>query len=267
MKKLNDSSPENSNDEIDPEIKEKIQKGVPSDHDEKLVDQQNNLNESHQAISGEQLDFRYVAYDQDIAILGSKGSGKSYLANKILQSLNGINVWVYDFNFQFHDNKGIVFHNLDEFLDAWAVAKHGHFLLQPFDNSIETFKKFCNALFKNGNCVGIFDELHSFVNKFSQLHEYNQIILSGRPRGVSAISISSRPASIPNNVLTNAKHVFAFRLNLESDIKFLEGYIGSDVWMLAQKDKRKKMLDAPEIAPYTFFYRDMDSNKGVFARV
>ena len=267
MKKLNDSSPDNSSDEIDPEIKEKIQKGVPSDHDEKLVDQQNNLNESHQAISGEQLDFRYVAYDQDICILGSKGSGKSYLANKILQSLNGINVWVYDFNFQFHDNKGIVFHNLDEFLDAWAVAKHGHFLLQPFDNSIETFKKFCNALFKNGNCVGIFDELHSFVNKFSQLHEYNQIILSGRPRGVSAISISSRPASIPNNVLTNAKHVFAFRLNLESDIKFLEGYIGSDVWMLAQKDKRKKMLDAPEIAPYTFFYRDMDSNKGVFARV
>ena len=84
---------------------------------------------------------------------------------------------------------------------------------------------------------------------------------------MSAISISSRPASIPNNVLTNAKHVFAFRLNLESDIKFLEGYIGTDVWMLAQKDKRKKMLDAPEIAQYTFFYRDMDETKGVFARV
>ena len=43
------------------------------------------------------LEFRYVAYDQDCVLLGSKGSGKSYLANKILQSLNGINVWVYDF--------------------------------------------------------------------------------------------------------------------------------------------------------------------------
>ena len=90
MKKLSDSSPDNSNDEIDAELE--IEKGVNTDQD-------NNLNESHQAISGEQLDFRYVAYDQDIAILGSKGSGKSYLANKILGSLHGINVWVYDFNF------------------------------------------------------------------------------------------------------------------------------------------------------------------------
>ena len=88
MKKLSDSSPDNSSDEIDTELE--IQKGVTSDHDEKSTEQQNNLNESHQAISGEQLDFRYVAYDQDIAILGSKGSGKSYLANKILGSLHGI---------------------------------------------------------------------------------------------------------------------------------------------------------------------------------
>ena len=35
-------------------------------------------------MSGEQLDFSFEAYDQDICILGSKGSGKSYLANAIL---------------------------------------------------------------------------------------------------------------------------------------------------------------------------------------
>ena len=100
VKKLSHGSPENSDDEIDAELE--IEKGVNTDQD-------NNLNKSHQEISGEQLNFNFVAYDQDVAILGSKGSGKSYLANKILQLLNGINVWVYDFNFQFHDNKGIVF--------------------------------------------------------------------------------------------------------------------------------------------------------------
>ncbi len=30
----------------------------------------------------ENIDFQFVAYDQDICILGSKGSGKSYLASQ-----------------------------------------------------------------------------------------------------------------------------------------------------------------------------------------
>ena len=61
------------------------------------------------------LDFQFTAYDQDICILGSKGSGKSYLANQIMKSLNGISVWCYDFNFQFHSSRAMVFHDLDEF--------------------------------------------------------------------------------------------------------------------------------------------------------
>ena len=52
----------------------------------------------------ENIDFNFVAYDQDICILGAKGSGKSYLANEILKSLGWISVWVYDFNFQFHSS-------------------------------------------------------------------------------------------------------------------------------------------------------------------
>ena len=31
-------------------------------------------------------DFNFTAYNEDIAILGSKGSGKSYLANELLQN-------------------------------------------------------------------------------------------------------------------------------------------------------------------------------------
>ena len=42
--------------------------------------------------SPSQLDFNFTAYDQDIVITGAKGSGKSYLANTILKSLNGIKI-------------------------------------------------------------------------------------------------------------------------------------------------------------------------------
>ena len=61
----------------------------------------------------EDISFDYIAYDQDITILGAKASGKSYLANMIMKGLHGINVWVYDFNSQFHSSKAIVFHDLN----------------------------------------------------------------------------------------------------------------------------------------------------------
>ena len=219
------------------------------------------------ATSGEHLDFNFEAYDQDICILGSKGSGKSYLANEILKSLNGIHVWVYDFNHQFHSSRAIVFNDLTKMLEVSDQAKRGHYILQPHDNSENTFRRFCEEGFKRGNLVLMMDEAHSFLTKQKQLKEFNNIILSGRPRGISCITISSRPASLPNNVLTNAKHVFSFKLNLESDVKFLEGYLGSDIWILMPRDKRHKLKDEAELPEHTFFYRDMDTDRGVIGKV
>jgi len=215
----------------------------------------------------EDISFDFIAYDQDICILGSKGSGKSYLANQLLKGLNGIHVWVYDFNQQFHSSRAIVFNDLTKMLEVSDSAKRGHYLLQPHDNSENTFRRFCEEGFKRGNLVLMMDEAHSFLTKQKQLKEFNNIILSGRPRGISCITISSRPASLPNNVLTNAKHVFSFKLNLESDVKFLEGFLGSDVWVLLPPDKRHKLKDEPQLPEHTFFYRDMDTDNGMIGKV
>jgi DNA helicase HerA-like ATPase len=215
----------------------------------------------------EDISFDFIAYDQDICILGSKGSGKSYLANQLLKGLNGIHVWVYDFNQQFHSSRAIVFNDLTKMLEVSDSAKRGHYILQPHDNSENTFRRFCEEGFKRGNLVLMMDEAHSFLTKQKQLKEFNNIILSGRPRGISCITISSRPASLPNNVLTNAKHVFSFKLNLESDVKFLEGFLGSDVWVLLPPDKRHKLKDEPQLPEHTFFYRDMDTDNGMIGKV
>ncbi len=217
--------------------------------------------------SPEQLNFSFVCFNEDICIVGSKGSGKSYLANTILKSLNGITCMVYDYNFQFSDSRSILVHSVDEMFELYDHAGHGHYILQPFDNSVETFKKFCNGIFKRGNIVAFMDEAHGFTSKQGRLKEFDNIILSGRPRGISAITISTRPSSLPNNVLTNAKHVFAFRLNLESDARYLESWMGSEIWKLMPKDKRIKLHDAPELEPYSFYYRNMDEPTGRISKV
>jgi ABC-type dipeptide/oligopeptide/nickel transport system ATPase component len=220
------------------------------------------------ADSGSQtLDFNFIAYEEKITIVGASGSGKSYLANEIMKSLHGVSVWVYDFNFQFHSSKAIVFNDLDKLLEVYDTAKRGHYILQPHDNSEETFKRFNAEAFKRGNLVLVEDEVHTWLSKQRVIKEFNQVILSGRPRGISVISISSRPASLPNNVLSNSKHVFAFKLNLESDIKFLEGFLGTDVWILMPKDKRHKLQEESELPDFTFFYRDMDTSQGRLGKI
>jgi len=217
--------------------------------------------------SGGQLDFNFVAYDQDICIVGAKGSGKSYLANQIMKGLNGISVWVHDPNYQFHSSRAMVFNDLSEMLKVYDSAKRGHYILQPHQNDENTFRRFCSEAFKRGNLVLIMDEIHNWLTKQRVLKEFNQVILSGRPRGLSCVSISSRPASCPNHILSNAKHVFAFKLNLESDVKFLEGYLGNDVWILMPPDKRARLKDEPPLEEHTFFYRDMDLDHGVLGKV
>jgi hypothetical protein len=185
--------------------------------------------------SGKQnIQFEFKAYDSDIVICGAKNSGKSYLANVILKSLNNITVFVWDFNHQFHDARSMLF---------------------------------SDAIFQRGNIVAIFDELHLYTSKQAILKPFNNLILSGRPRGISCISISTRSASLPNNVLSNSQHVFAFRLNLQSDVEFLETWMGEGVWQLLPKDKRKKLQNEPELPEHTFYYRNQDATTGVIGKV
>jgi len=217
--------------------------------------------------SGEQLNFNFIAYEEKIVIVGASGSGKTYLANQIMKGLNGISVWVFDPNYQFHSSRAMVFNDLSEMLKVYDSAKRGHYILQPHDSSEHTFRRFNAEAFKRGNIVLIEDEIHNWLSKQKVLKEFNQVILSGRPRGISVISISSRPASCPNHILSNVKHVFAFKLNLESDVKFLEGYLGNDVWILMPPDKRARLKDQPALEKYTFFYRDLDLDHGVLGKV
>jgi len=254
-----DSSPDKIADDL--AIENEVEKSQPKDSTSQ------SLQKPAQFQSGEQLNFNFIAYEEKIVIVGASGSGKTYLANQIMKGLNGITVWVFDPNYQFHSSRAMVFNDLDEMLKVYDSAKRGHYILQPHDSSEYTFRRFNEEAFKRGNITLIEDEIHNWLSKQKVLKEFNQVILSGRPRGISVISISSRPASCPNHILSNVKHVFAFKLNLESDVKFLEGYLGNDVWILMPPDKRARLKDEPALEEHTFFYRDMDLDRGVLGKV
>ena len=259
---MNDSLPDDTNESEDVAPKAELEPEHKDNHQT-----ESSVESGEQNITSENIQFTFNAYNEDIVITGAKNSGKSYLANTIVKSLNNITCFVWDFNHQFHDSRSMLFNDLDELLDIYDKAKKGRYILQPFDKSKPMFEKFCNAIFERGNIVAVFDELHLMTSKQAILKPFNNLILSGRPRGISCISISTRSASLPNNVLSNAQHVFAFRLNLQSDVEFLEQWMGEGVWQLLPIDKRKKLQNERELPEHTFYYRNQDAKTGVIGKV
>jgi len=214
-----------------------------------------------------EFSFDFTCYNEDIIIIGQKGSGKTYLANELLKGFKNLNCIVYDFNFQFHSSNAVVLHNLNEVWTLYDNQHGGNFIFQPFDKSENTFNAYCKGIFDRGNCIAMIDETHQYVSKMRILKPYNDLILSGRPRGVSVISISSRCQNLPNNALTNSRHIFCFKLNLESDVQFLESWLGAQAWELLPPEQRKKNLDAPQIPEHSFYYRDTTKGTGIIGKV
>ena len=217
------------------------------------------------------VNFDFTCYNEDIVIVGMKSSGKTFLAINLLHALKGVNVIVFDFNWQFHDSRGIVLHDLAEVFRVYDLTPETkHIIFAPFDKSENTFRRFCGEIFKRSNIVVMIDEVHAYVTKQKILKEYNDLVLSGRPRGISVISISSRPQNLPNNTLTNARHIFAFKLNLESDVQFLESWLGRNAWQLLPPDQRKKthgLGDLPTLDEHAFFYRDTLKETGEIGKI
>jgi len=212
------------------------------------------------------LEWNFLAYNEDCVIVGKKGSGKTYLANEILRALSNVRIIVYDFQWSFHDTRGVVVHNIQEVFKVFDAGQK-HIIFQPYDKTETVFVQYCEGIFARSNVVALIDEAHVHVSKMKILKAYNNLILSGRPRGISVISISSRPANLPNNALTNSRHIFAFKLNLESDIKFLQSWLGDQAWELLPKEQRKKNIEMDEIPEHSFYYRDTETGTGMIAKI
>ena len=218
------------------------------------------------------IEFNFEAYNSDCVIVGQKASGKSYLANVLLRGMQNLNVIVYDFNHQFHNSRAVVMNTIEDTFQVFDKMGGGQIIFQPFDKSQNTFNRFCSEIFQRHNIVVILDECHQYMSKMSIPKPYNDLILSGRPRGISVISISSRPQNLPSNTLTNARHIFAFHLGLESDLLYLQNWLGSQVWALIEPDQRPKRIrekigDIPRAEQHTFFYRDTNANEGIFGKI
>lgn len=200
------------------------------------------------------IKFNWDLHQENIVILGMQGSGKTTLGNQLLDKIpTAPRIIISPANRSSWERYG---HPTDKIQDL----RHGAFLWTG-PNDKDTFDRICDKIYNSiPNCLLVIDDLQEYVSKQKIPECFNRLIQSGRNRGISNLWLSPAPNLISNYVLQSAKHVFAFKMNLESQIEWLErNYLGSDAWLLLPKERRKKkpnLYPDMEVLPqFAYLYR------------
>ena len=160
-----------------------------------------------------------------VAALGATGSGKSLFVHALITRRAPRRLLVWDFSPEDEYARHCHYVGFGELVEELTAA--GQRL--PFalavhpspDPAIRArqFDLFCTAAYRVGSCMLVIEELR-FVTKPSWAPvPWQQVILTGRKRGLEVIGTSQRPAHVDKDFLSSATLVHVGCLGYEEDEK------------------------------------------------
>lgn len=197
-----------------------------------------------------------IASNDRIFVAGKTGSGKTEAVRQlVVDPLDRV---------LFLDIKGREHRNLPypvvEDLDAVHTALFAEdadrrldkFVLSPERPTIELFDDVCRLVYERGNFHLVADELKSVYHGSGLTEHHNLIMTNGRDKGVGMTSTTQRPKRIPIESISEAEHIFGFRLKTKTDRDRMTEVVGEAAdqlrsidpwWYLYDHDR----LDAPKL--------------------
>ena len=198
----------------------------------------------------------YIPHDQHVFIAGRTGSGKTYLAQKYLAGYEHVFVLdtkgTIDWPEVPRDEITIVKH-----LKSVLKVKTSKCIYQPVAEELELdfYDQFFKFIYNRGNTIVWIDEVMSVTPHAQKIpFWYKAILTRGRELGVSAWSLTQRPAGINLLPISEASHLIAFDLNLPQDRKRISEVSGAP-----------EFLDKP--GQYKFWYYNVRNNKAILAQL
>jgi len=111
-----------------------------------------------------------------------------------------------------------------------VIGKGGkRILYMPADPGPEDFDEVCKIVYHTGNISLFVDEIASYTTSSQLPFWLGECLRLGAGRGIGLIMLSQRPRAIYNTLLSEAEHIFAFRLNLKTDRDKLKEIMGAEV--------------------------------------
>lgn len=192
-----------------------------------------------------------------MAILGKTRSGKSVCASLLTARFAGL--WAYDRKHEMNTPRGPsvpnakVAHGLTELRRQVAAQKGapGRIIYRPTSGDLAEFDEFCRLALHTGRlCVWV-DEAASVSTASALARWHGEIMRVGAALGVGCVNLSQRPAHVHNTLLSEAEHLFVYRLNLPDDRRKVAGIIGPAA------------LDAHRLPPHHFLYYGPDLDEPI----
>lgn len=181
------------------------------------------------------LDFEYNPYQENVAIMGLQGEGKTTMAHNILASIPSIprTIWSPQRPMHLYGRFG------DPVSKIGEIGRHASIYTGEY--SAANFDRYCERIMQLWDIVCVWDDIHEYCGKQKIPENFARIINSGRNRGICSIFLSPSPNLVNNVILQSSQHIFCFRMNLESQIEWVrKNYFGRDAWVLLPRHLRRE---------------------------
>lgn len=161
-------------------------------------------------------------------IVGKRGSGKSYLAGKLIEAETRLVV----FDTMGEYTNGVVFgpENYHDFLEFWRRCYRGNFRLiyQPL-NPAEEIDRIADLVYYVGNVCFLVEEVDAFCGPYQISDAFAAVIQRGRHKNITLIGITQRPFGVNRLLTSQAKEVYVFSTNEPRDREYLRNLLGQEI--------------------------------------
>lgn len=163
-----------------------------------------------------------------ILIFGKRGTGKSYLATKLIEAERRL--LVFDTLSEYET--GVLFdaEEVEAFRDFWRRTYRGNFRLvyRPLRPDVE-IEEMAGLVFALGNMTFLVEEIDCYCTSFQISEAFAHIIQRGRHKNITLIGVTQRPFGIHRLLTSQAKEIYIFGTNEPRDRDYLKALLGHEI--------------------------------------
>lgn len=178
-----------------------------------------------------------------ILIMGTRGTGKSYLCQK-LQLLWPRRVVIDTLD---EYSEGEVVHSFHEFTEAMARfdrEKAENFVLilkfdpESDDNAAE-FDQIVRLCYYFGGIQLVIEEVQTFATPHNLPKWLKNALLTGRHQKMSLIFTTQRPGELHKTILSQCNHIFCGRIAEGNDVRYISSFLNQSSERLSSLPDRR----------------------------
>jgi hypothetical protein len=162
-------------------------------------------------------------------IVGQTGSGKTELARQMLASRPFAVVLDPKRRFEAPGFRTVGdLRALTRARESRIIYRPSHDVLREWNDNGSDIDKFFEWIFRRGNTTVYVDESYLITNRDELPRYYHACLTQGRELEIATWSATQRPMGIPQVILSESEHTYAFRLQLPQDRAKVEAMTGID---------------------------------------